>query len=206
MKWKRKEINYFDMCLKSAEYSCIIAEKLCKIIRSPNLGGLYDNSLHDIEHAADMHMHKVLENLNREFITPIEREDIYEILKRIDDVTDSVETVANRLSMFHISRIRPAALPMFELIPTATQALYSLIREFKNYKRSQSLHSLLVEVNNIEEEGDRFFHSLMSELFEDTEDVIEIIKWKDLYQAIEDVFDNCEDIADIVGAVIIKNT
>lgn len=203
---KFKSINYYDTFIESAKFACDISEKLNEcLIKTGEVSDGFEEGLHTIEHNADIHMHKVIEHLIKEFITPLDREDIFGILKNIDDITDSVESIANKLCMFNVKKIRPEAMPLFELIPMGCKATYEALVEFKNYKKSTILEKKIIEINDIEEKADRLYRKLMSDLFKNEKDTLEIIKWKEIYKAIEDLLDSCEDVADIIEEVRMKN-
>ncbi|NSW91933.1 MAG: DUF47 family protein [Firmicutes bacterium] len=203
---KSSETNYFDIFVKSSEY----AYKAIRILDSM-LGNFPQNSykldeIMKIENEADKHLHIALEKLNKAFITPIEREDILNILNDIDDVIDNIDDVAQKLVIYHITTIRDDMKKFSELAVRCCKALMDAMIELKSYKRGNELKKYIVEINNIEEEGDELLKKSMSELFKSEANPIEIIKWKDIYAGMEDLLDSCEDVADILEVVILKNS
>ncbi|MEA4888621.1 MAG: DUF47 family protein [Clostridiaceae bacterium] len=203
---KNKEINYFDVLISAIQYSKKAAECLSDLMTDYTDVTRKANAIHDLEHAGDHESHRLLDSLNIAFITPIDREDLYDLIKVIDDITDLIEDVANRFDMFCISAVRPEALKMGEKINKATSVLVELLNSFKNYKKNKhQIHELVKSVNTIEEEGDRHYREAVKNLFLNEKNVVEIIKWKDILDDMENVLDACEDVADIIQGVAMKN-
>jgi uncharacterized protein len=203
---RKKNINYFDVLITACQYSYQTACQLNEMITHFQDVAQKAKAIHDLEHAADYECHCLFEALNTAFITPIDREDIYDMIKSIDDITDLIEDVANRFDMFSIAEVRPEAIKFGALMETATGRLYELLKTFKNHKKNQAaLHKLVTEVNTIEEEGDRLYREVIKALFLNEKNVLEIIKWKDIFDDMENVLDACEDVADIIQGVVMKH-
>lgn len=203
---RKKELNYFDVLITASCYAYQTACQLNEMITNYHDVSQKAKAIHDLEHAADYECHRLFEALNTAFITPIDREDIYDLIKSIDDITDLLEDVANRFDMFSIAAVRPEAIKFGSLMENATQRLYELLQSFKSHKKNQAtVHRLVKEVNTLEEEGDRLYRDLIKALFINEKDVMELIKWKDIYDDMENVLDACEDVADIIQGVVMKN-
>ncbi|MCK9251172.1 MAG: DUF47 family protein [Clostridiales bacterium] len=204
---KKEAFNYFDVLILAIRYSHQTAQRLIDLLEDYQDVEHKAREIHDLEHAADHECHRLFDALNVAFITPIDREDIYALIKSIDDITDLVEDVANRFDMFHIVNIRPEALQIARLIEKATGMLVELLTNFKAFKKNgKRIHELVMAVNTIEEDGDLCYRNSIKKLFLEPEDVLEIIKWKDVLDDMENVLDACEDVADIVQGVIMKSS
>ncbi len=203
---KKKEANYFDMFIESVEYACNASQKLLDLVRNYVDVENKAIAMHEIEHAGDIHFHALYEQLNRSFMTPIEREDILLIGQSIDDVTDLIEDIANRFVMFNIQKLRDDTIPFVELIVKACSALKIAVSEFKLFKKSKILASKIIELNDVEEEGDRYYMNAVRRLFTTEKDGLEILKWREIYQIMEDCLDACEEVADVLDGVILKNS
>ncbi len=202
----KKEMNYFDMFVKGVTYSLNAAKILKSVLDN---GGLTEEDaikIKSIEHEADIHMHDVCSHLNVAFITPIDREDIYRIVKETDDITDSIESVSNGIWMMNVEKVNAPMKKMGEYIVNACEMLVELMSEVKNHKKSNKLNDYVIEINRIEELGDKCFKEAMKELFHTEKDPIKIIKMKEIYKELEDTLDNCEDVADCVESIIITKT
>lgn len=169
-----------------------VSEKICAI--------------EELEHKCDGHVHKMLEHLNRSFITPIDREDIYLIAKEIDNITDAIESTAHRFRMLNVKDIKEDALRLAKLITQCTEELMSLMCELKKMKSSKLLREKIIEINRIENEGDDIYRSAVQRLFVAEDNPLEVIKWKEIYEYLENTLDACEDVANIVEGVVMKNT
>ena len=145
-------------------------------------------------------------HLNRSFITPIEREDILEIARNIEDSIDAIDEVSIMMEMLSVRTVRYPAIDLVNLITKACSTIVAATVEFKNFKKSKELPKLLVEINHIEEEGDVLYQLAMKKLFTEEKDPIEVIKWQNIFKTLEDVLDSCENVADAMEGVIVKNS
>ncbi|HBP37303.1 MAG TPA: DUF47 domain-containing protein [Clostridiales bacterium] len=203
---RKSELNFFDSLLITTQYAYETARLLNDLLTDYQDVSRKANAIHDLEHCADREGHHMFAALNVAFITPIDRDDIYYLIKKIDDITDLIEDVSNGLDMFSIRQVRPEAIQMGLLLEKATKMLTELIAAFKNYKKNKTqIHELVMNVNTIEEEGDRLYRDVVKQLFLNEGDVREVIKWKDLFDYMENVLDACEDVADVVQGVVMKN-
>ena len=202
----KKSVNYFGLFVECMEYSCQAAELLLDVIKKYQPERLPEDlkRLHEIEHGGDMAKHKLLEQLMKEFLPPIEREDIVALANNIDDVTDGLEDVLIQMYMFHIKELKEEALRFAELLSDCCHTLLSMVGEFQNFKKSERLGELMIEVNRLEEEGDALYMQAMYRLYEG-DDCLDISKWTALFRKFEDCCDRCEHVADVVELVIQKN-
>jgi uncharacterized protein Yka (UPF0111/DUF47 family) len=150
--------------------------------------------------------HEMLKHLAHEFMTPIEREDIVSLSMELDEVVDKVEAVFQRIYMFNIESIRPQAIEFSQLVVKCCKSLVVVMEEFKNFKRSKCLKNFIIEVNSIESEGDVFYTNCMRSLFLEDADTRSLLIWTTIYDLLEDSLDACEDAADVIEGVIMKNT
>ena len=202
----KKELNYFDVLITATSFSMQTAVKLNELMNNYTDVTRKAAEIHDLEHAGDNEVHRMYDALHTAFITPIDREDLFSLIKSIDDITDLIEDAANRLDMMAIENVRPEALEMAKILERATTMLHELMTEFKNHKRNKKLMQLVRDVNTLEEEGDRLYRVSVKKLFTTDVSVIDIIKWKDIYDDMENVLDACEDVANTIEGVVMKNT
>ncbi len=205
---KKGEQFYFDNFIECAACACKAATLL-----EETLGGFDIKSLpgkieqmHTIEHEGDSRKHEMMAELMRAFITPIEREDIISLSQNIDEVTDCIEDVLLRVYVNNVTLINPEMIRFAKLLIRCCDTMRSLMQKFPDFKRDQGLHDLIVEINALEEEGDRLFISSMRKLHTDSTDPIEIIAWREIYIYMEKCIDACEHVADVIESVIMKNT
>ena len=203
---KRKETNYFEILCKMAECSHKAASQLSEMMHNYTNVTKKADEIHATEHEGDTLLHELVRALNIAFITPIDREDLIEIGNYIDSITDSIEDVANLFDMYSIHRVERPALEMAELAKSITQALLDAVKEFEHFRSSKKLNSLVVEVNRMEEKGDVLHRTTMKALFsKGDKSPLDIIKWKDIYDNMERIYDTCEDVADALEGIAIKN-
>ncbi len=206
MKRKEKEINYYDVFINMASCSLEAAIQLEELLQDFTCVPEKAEAIHATEHRADNLLHDMIIKLNQAFITPIDREDIMHLTDKIDSITDLIEDTSNLFDVFSISAVRPEASLMASLIVKSCQTLHKAVVEFKSFKVSKALKEHIIEVNRLEEEGDRLHRKIIKELYCADCPTIEIIKWKEIYDTMEDVLDLCEDTADLLENVTVKNS
>jgi len=157
------------------------------------------------ESVGDEIAHKIMEKLNTTFITPMDREDIHALTSALDDILDYINGTAQRLQLYHVSSVTPEAITLANVILRAAEETEALTDSMENYKDIKNLKSRWIEVNRLENEGDKVSRDAIAGLFENETDPIEVIKWKELYEHLETAIDKCEDAANIVEAVVLKN-
>ena len=205
---RKQDAYYFDNFIACAEESCQAASLLRKVLGDfkPQELEKYLEEIHEIEHRADGKKHEMLDRLAKEFIPPIEREDIVELSQHIDTVTDKVEDVLLRIYMGNVQEIEPGALKMTDVVIRCCQAVKEMLVEFKDFKRSKNLKNLIIRINDLEEESDKLFMQNVRDLYTESEDPIRIIAWRDIYIYLERCADACEHVADVVESVVMKNS
>ena len=204
---KHQDSFYFDTFLACAEDACKAAHLLESTMREYHPESIREklDEMHAIEHGADEKKHALLNALVKAFITPIERDDIYDLSRNIDDMTDKIEDVLQRLYCNNIQTIRPDALKMTATLIRCTEEVKTLLGKLPDFKRDRTLHEHIITINTMEEEGDRLFLACMRELHETCSDPIEVIAWREVYHYLESCLDACEHVADSVESVIMNN-
>lgn len=204
----KQKNDYFKMMEKQMELSLKSAVLLNEMLSNydPQKTDEYRISMHALEHEADEVRHEAINRLSREFITPIERDDILLLVQKIDDVTDAIEDVAIDLHMYNIQVLPAHALSMSVLIKRCVTALEKAIRELHNFKRSSTLKPLLVEVNDVESEADDAYLQAVRSLFTTEQMPLSCYAAKAIYDAMESCCDLCEEAADVIENVVMKNT
>lgn len=205
-KFRSKEASFFDLFTELVEATHSAANKLENLTNNFTNIELQVKELEDLEHECDLRVHKILAQLNKSFITPIDREDIFLIAKEVDNITDAIESTAHRFLMLNVTEIRKEAKMMVALIVQSTRELHALMSGLKNMKSRNTIQTKIIEVNRIEDEGDDIFRTAISELFASEPNPVEIIKWKEIFEYLENTLDACEDVANIVEGVIMKNS
>jgi predicted phosphate transport protein (TIGR00153 family) len=205
---RKNEYNYFDAFAGLSKYSYNLAETLHSTLSNFDASHITERvaSIHEIEHNADLAKHEIINRLVKEFLPPIEREDIITLTQEIDDVTDSVEDVLIYIDMFNIQAIRPEILKFTQLIVALCKAMDEALEEFKNFKSSKKLREKTIEINRLEEEGDALYVASMRNLYQTSKDPIELMCWTEVLHRLERCCDNCEDVADVLESIVMKNS
>lgn len=204
----KKSNDYFEMLVELIGYSCEAASLLDKTISNFRMSQIDSNvkEMHEIEHSADIKKHEMLNKLSKEFITPIERGDIIELASEIDNVTDAIEDVLVRIYMFNISVMREEALEFSNLIVRICNETSALIKEFRNFKKSSEINKIIININDLEEEGDRIYTKSIKGFYTSIMDPIRFITWKETFEYFEKCCDACEHVADGIESVMMKNS
>lgn len=202
---KKKEEVFFDLFCESIDNIIVAGNAFDDLVNNYNNVEEKVANLKQLETECDIHTHKILKTLNGSFITPFDREDIYDIAKEMDNIVDLLEEIANRFIVFDVKEVRPEAIQMSKLISVSLQELKVLFENLKNIKKNQVTREQIIEVNRIENEGDLIYRQALTSLFRNEKDPIEVIKWKQLFDLLEDSLDACEGVANIIEGVVMKH-
>jgi predicted phosphate transport protein (TIGR00153 family) len=205
---KKTNYNYFDALANLTNYSYNLAVTLHETLSKFDHEKITEKvtAAHTIEHNADIAKHDIMNRLVKEFLPPIEREDITSLTQEIDDVTDSIEDVLIYIDMFNIKKIRPETLKFTELLVTCCKSMDLMLEEFKNFKSSKKLRDAIIEINRLEEDGDALYVDSMRNLFHNSKDPVELMCWTEIFHRLELCADNCEDVANIIESIVMKNS
>ena len=209
---KKKEVNYFEMMKNAMQHACDISDRLLALFLDFGKGETKDdlysrlNEIHEIEHEGDKVHDEIIYELNRAFITPIDREDILLVTHDVDRITDNIENVAFRLWMFNIKVLRPEMREFVELIQKCCRKSAEILGEFENFKKSKGIRELIRQLYTFEHDGDTLYRTAVKNLFTNETDLLEVQKWRELYHDMEVCFDTCKEMAQSVENAIVKNS
>jgi len=158
-----------------------------------------------LEHIGDSIAHDTFNELSANFITPFDRSDIHDLISAIDDIVDSVHGAANRIQLYKLEILTPAIIKLAELILKACEELQLAISELRNMKNISKIKEATVRINSIENHADVIFDTAIGSLFDSEKDAIELIKMKDILSVLEKATDKCEDAANVINTILIKN-
>jgi predicted phosphate transport protein (TIGR00153 family) len=157
----------------------------------------------ELETKGDNITHEVIDSLNRTFITPFDREDIHALASALDDVLDNIEGVSSRFALFKVREITPETRELIVIIEKACVAIHEAVQCLRDRKR---IRPYFVEINKLENDADMISRDMTAKLFENAADFRELIMWKELYGRLEATTDDCEDVANIIEGIFVKNT
>ena len=205
---KKEKLNYFDEFAKNMQFAVEETALLKEIIEDFSKEKVSNNlnNMHQIEHNADINKHNLMEYLLKDFIPPIEREDIVELSHKIDNVTDNIEEILINFYMFDIGVLKPEIDEYIDLLVRCCESCNNLIIELKNYKKSKIIFDIIVEINNLEGEGDNLFMENMRKLHLEDTNANDIIIWTKIFDCFEKCYDSFEQVSDCVETIILKNS
>ena len=158
-----------------------------------------------LEHVGDEVTHETFKELSANFITPFDREDIHALVASLDDIADFVHGASKRMELYKVAEVTPSMQKLAELIQTAVKELHGAVVELRNMKNVGKIREACVRVNSIENHADDIFDMAIADLFENEKNAVELIKNKEVLQALETATDKCEDATNVIQSIIIKN-
>ena len=207
---KKQHVNdYFEGFVTGMERACEAAEYLETVLEHYEPEKLAEQleEMHKIEHEADIEKHNLMQKLAKEFITPIEREDIILLLQQIDNVTDFIEDVVRKMFMYNTMSMRTEALEFAAIIKQCCYESRDALKELPGFQKNcERLEEAIVKVNDYEEQGDRLYCAAMRRLYCENAESLERITWTKLFDWMEACCDACEDVMESVELVIMKNS
>ena len=205
---RKREFDYFGNFCEVGEIASQAADYLYEALQSFDQNSIitYSEIMHQYENDADMKKHILFRSLAHEFMPPIEREDLSQLSQELDNIVDSVEDVIRKVYMINIKEIRGQAIEFSKLVAEACSLFNQLLREFSNFKKSKEIHKYVIEINTLENVGDRLHAESIKQLFQ--EDIVpgEQLAWTMIFESLEISIDACENAADLIDSIITKNT
>ena len=196
--------NFFELFEKQVSCAVDAARFFKEVVSRDGVNEDTLSKMSEIEHQADDVAHTIIEQLNKTFITPIDREDIHALAMEIDDIVDMINTIVSRMRIYNITGVDKNLVEFAEVIEQSVQAVARAIGGLRNIKNVKVVFDACVEVNRLENVGDTMRDKVLMELFETVKDPIAVIKWKDIYVDAETVLDVCEDVANVVDSIMVK--
>ncbi|HZK81332.1 MAG TPA: DUF47 family protein [Humisphaera sp.] len=157
------------------------------------------------EHQADELAHQALDRLDRTFITPFDREDIHTLVGELDDIIDGVDALAKRFPLFHVKQMEESFIKQTGVLVAATQMVDQAVKRLRVSRKLSDLSDSLIAIHTQESIGDDNHHAAMSRLFDGSVETLEVVKWKELYDLIENAIDDCEDVGNTLERIVLKN-
>ena len=205
LKPKKKSNEFFVLFEESAEYFYQATLLLDEVMMDHRKADIKVKEINDLEHRADKVNDAIIDKLNQTFITPIDREDIYAIANGLDDGVDQLQGMLQRIVIYHTGEAREGALRLTKLLIESTAEIKRAAALLNAISKNQGeLLAITSKIDKLESEGDHVFSGELAYLFEYLKDPIELIKWKDLLEGLENTLDHCERLADLLKGVVMK--
>ncbi len=197
-----REEKFFDMFVEDAQNVLAGARTLHEFFRSYDQRERLASQLRDLEKVGDGLSHDIGHKLEDTFVTPFDREDIHQLITRLDDIIDFIEEVADTCILYRIDAPTPTCLKQAEIIVQQCEELVKALVKLKGFK---GVAPHWIEIHRLENEGDRIGRQAMADLFTDGMDPVEVIKWKDVYSLLESAIDASEDAANVIERIVAKH-
>jgi predicted phosphate transport protein (TIGR00153 family) len=198
---QRKE--FFDLYSRASANVVEIARALVEFLGAfPQGADDQVRRIRELEHEGDRLTYEIVDQLNRTFVTPFDRDDMYRLAGALDDVCDHVDEAAGNIASFGVQRVREPGIAQADVILRAARKLDEAIRKLEGFKVEQRT---LIELRELEDEGDQLNRDGVAELFKSESDPIALIRWKEIYERLEEAIDACENAADVLEAILVKN-
>ena len=195
--------EFYDLYNAAAANTVEISRLLEQMLSDfPNHRDTLLQEIQEAEHAGDRYTHEIVDLLNRTFVTPFDRDDMYRLAGALDDVCDHVDEAAGYIVGYGVTRIRDKAKRQAAIIHHAATKLQEAVSRLEGFKDSSRQ---LVELRELEDEGDRLNRESVAELFAEAGDPLVVLRWKDIHEQLEEAVDACENAADVLEAILVKN-
>ena len=197
-----REARFFDDFVAMAEQIRLAATMLEEMLAPEKPIWDKADQIKEVEHKCDFLTHEIIQRLHRTFVTPLDREDIHTLARSLDDVMDAIDASASVVRLYSIERVRPDARELARIIKASAD---EMVKALKALERRKGVAEPAVEINRLENEADRVHEAAVRRLFQDERDPIEIMKWKEIIDFLEDATDRCEDVANIIEGIVLEN-
>jgi uncharacterized protein Yka (UPF0111/DUF47 family) len=201
-----RETSFFDYFEQHAELTLDGATEFLSLVSSGVNIEAKARRIKEIEHETDVITHRCVEALHKTVITPMDSTQIHRLITRMDDVMDAIEAAAERIALYKLRQMTPEVQAMADVIKSATQVLLDACRLLRNVRDPAAILKKCIDINRLENEADAILRCAVARLFDQEEDAVMIIKWKEIYESLETAADRCEDVANIIENVILDLT
>ena len=198
-----RDEQFFEMFAQIAQRITSSVSLLHELFSNPARILHYEAAIKEVEHEADQLVQQVNMRIDTSFVTPLDREDIHLLATRLDNVVDLIDGTARRARMFRITETREAALQLTDVLVRAAGCIEEAVRDVKN---PQSVADIGRKIKELEEEGDAIYHEAVGALFDGTPNALDVMKWKELYDKLEEALDECEDVSNVLESISLKNS
>lgn len=205
---KQEKYDYFKGFSSLTEYIVKSANILKNVMENFDVEKLDENiaKVHHLENEADKITHQTRNSLIKDFLPPIDREDLALISHKLDDIEDGIDEVLINVKIYNINQIKSEVIEQIDILIECCEAVRDTFVDFKNLKNISVMKQKIIKINKLEEDGDRIYEKLMTLLYKNEKDAIELVKWTNIYNCLEATIDSCEKLGDCVEDVIMQNS
>lgn len=205
---KKEEYDYFKEFLLLTDYIVESANTLKDIMENFDIEKLENDiiAVHKLENMADLIVHKMKNYLIKDFLPPIDREDLTLIVNKLDNIEDGIDEILINARILGIKNIKNEVIELVNILSVSCKAVKEIFMELNNLKNIDLIKQKTISVNNLEEQGDKVYEKIMTLLYKNETNPVDLIKWTNIYNCLENTIDSCEEIADCVEEVVMKNS
>jgi len=201
-----REERFFDLFGEAAKNVVRGAELLVELVGDHTRAAELRRQIEEVEHEGDITTHEIADRLNRTFVTPFDHEDIHELAGRMDDILDNIEATADRMYLYEAGEATPEMVGLVQVLADAARALEKAVEGLRNIGRNaRRIMDHCIEIHRLENMGDDQSRQALAQLFRGS-DALYALKWKEIYDHVEEAIDKCEDVAVIVEGIVVKHT
>jgi len=200
-----REEDFFGLFERHAALTVEGARQMRLLVQGGQNTRSLSARIQELEHETDVITHTCVERLHKTFITPLDRDDIHRLITRMDDVMDYIEAAAISLVLYELTEMTAPVQELAEVLLRSTEAVAVAVEGLRNLKRPERVLEACIEVNRLENEGDRILRSALADLFRGASDPLLVLKWKEIYEALENATDRCEDVANVIEGVVLEH-
>jgi len=200
-----RETSFFDFFDRHAALTIQGTKEFEELTKSASGIGPRAKRIKEIEHETDVITHDCVTALHATFITPIDRDDIHRLISRMDDVMDFVEAASERICLYEVTEMTPEIRELARVLVKCCEKIAEALKGLRDLKNAKLVIEKCIEINSLENEADSILRIAVARLFKEEKDPITIIKWKEIYETLEEATDRCEDVANIIEGVTLEH-
>jgi predicted phosphate transport protein (TIGR00153 family) len=201
-----RDASFFDDFEEQGKKTVEGCRAFLTLIEDAARADVHARSVKEIEEACDAITHRVVAKLHKTFITPLDRNDIYRLMTKMDDIMDYVEAAAERMSLYDIRTSTKEVGDLTRVLVASAERVLEAVSGLRDLKHPQVILEKCIEINRLENEADALLRGTLAKLFREDKDAISIIKWKEIYELLETATDRCEDVANIIEGVVLEHS
>jgi len=201
-----REGNFFELFNAHADKIAEGSRSLAAMMADFSQAELHAQHIDGAERAADKITHETITLLHRTFITPFDRDQIHQLITRMDDILDLMQDVAESIVLYDIRKVSPEARQLAEICQMCCERVKAAVALLTNLKQSEAILKTCAEIDRLESDADRVMRSAMSKLFRDETDLKQLIKLRSIYELLETITDRCEDVANVIEGIVLENS
>lgn len=205
MRFIPREEKFFDLFEELAAKIDEGAKFFLEMAGNYEYSGANIARLKQIEHEADIITHTTYEKMHKTFLTPLDREDIYDLVNKMDSVIDMIEAAAMRMNLYKVQKPSSSVIELAEILVKAVTKIKIIVHAMRDMKNARLILDACVEINTLENDGDVVLRTTIAQLFDSEKDVFELIKWKEIFERLEEAIDICEDVSNIAEGIVLKH-